>query len=171
MHQWAIRERSRRLSDEEMLEALRGLFEERGYLSGLIIDEVEDLPSSSAYQGRFGSLLRAYQLIGFSPDRDYHYVEINRFLRTLYPDVLAETIAGIEAAGGRVERNAITDLLTINGEFSASIVIVRCRETDAGSLRWHVRFDTSLSPDITIAVRRMPRTRSRATTTSCPSST
>jgi hypothetical protein len=148
-----IRDRSRRLSDDEMLEALRALFQERGYLSGLIIDEVDDLPSSSAYQGRFGSLLRAYQLIGFSPDRDYSYVEINRSLRALYPDAVAATIAGIESAGGRVERCASTDLLTINGEFTASIVIVRCQETGAGSLRWHVRFDTGLSPDITIAVR------------------
>lgn len=148
-----IRERSRRLSDDEMLEVLRSLFQERGYLSGLIIDEVDDLPSSSAYQGRFGSLLRAYQLVGFSPDRDYRYVEINRSLRALHPDVVAATIAGIESAGGQVERSVSTDLLTINGEFTASIVIVRCQETEAGSLRWHVRFDTSLSPDITIAVR------------------
>jgi hypothetical protein len=43
-----IRERSRKLSDDEMLEALRGLFQARGSLSGLIIDEVDDLPSSSA---------------------------------------------------------------------------------------------------------------------------
>lgn len=148
-----IRERSRKLSDDDMLDALRRLFQTRGFLSGLIIDEVDDLPSSSAYQGRFGSLLRAYQLVGFSPDRDYRYIEVNRALRALYPDVVATTIAGIEHAGGRVERCAVTDMLTINGEFSASIVIVRCQETDAGSLRWHVRFDTGLSPDITIAVR------------------
>lgn len=154
-----IRERSRRLTDEEMLDALHGLFQQRGFLSGLIIDEVDDLPSSSAYQGRFGSLLRAYQMVGFAPDRDYSYVDINRTLRALYPDVIAETIAGIEQAGGRVERNATTDLLTINGEFTASIVIVRCQATGAGSLRWHVRFDTSLSPDITVAVRMDPENR------------
>src|SRR3546814_7651417 len=46
-----------------------------------------------------------------------------------------------------------SDLLTINAEFSVSIAIVRCQETPAGSRRWHVRFDTGLSPDITIAVR------------------
>ena len=54
---------------------------------------------------------------------------------------------------------AITDLLTINREFTASIVIVRCQETGAGSLRWHVRFDTGLSPDITVAVRMDPENR------------
>lgn len=71
----------------------------------------------------------------------------------MHPGVVASTIAGIEKAGGRVVQNAATELLTINGEFTASVVIVRCRETLAGSLRWHVRFDTGLSPDITVAVR------------------
>ncbi len=58
------------------------------------------MPSSSAYQSRFGSLLRAYQLVGFTPDRDYRYIEINRALRAMHPDVVAGTIVGIETAGG-----------------------------------------------------------------------
>lgn len=145
--------RSSKLTDNEMLEGLKEVFEAQGYLSGLVIDETEALPSSSAYRSRFGSLLRAYRLVGFNPDRDYRYIEINRHLRELHPDIVAETIAGIEAAGGSVERHPHTDLLSINREFTASVVIVRCSETSAGSLRWNIRFDTSLKPDITIAVR------------------
>lgn len=145
-----IRARSYRLSDEEMLDHLRLLFQERGYLSGLIIDESEHLPSSSAYQSRFGSLLRAYQLVGFTPDHDYSYIAINRVLRAMYPGVVADTIAGIAAAGGRVVKDPATDILTINEEFTASLVIVRCRQTAAGSLRWHIRLDTGLAPDITV---------------------
>ena len=37
--------------------------------------------------------------------------------------------------------------------FTASIVISRCCKTHAGNYQWKVRFDTSLCPDITIAVR------------------
>jgi hypothetical protein len=148
-----IRERSRKLSDEEMLDALQQLLQERGYLSGLVIDETERLPSSSAYQGRFGSLLRAYELVGFTPDRDYRYIEINRALRRLYPQIVTDTIAGMEKEGAWVERDSATDLLTINGEFKASIVVVRCETTPAGSLRWQIRFDVGLWPDITVAVR------------------
>jgi hypothetical protein len=122
-------------------------------LSGLIIDEADTLPSSGSYRTRFGSLLRAYQLVGFKPDRDYRYVEINRRLRDLHPDIVAHTITGIEQAGGHVDRDPNTDLLTINTEFTVSIVIVRCQETDAGSLRWNIHFDTSLKPDITVAIR------------------
>jgi DNA invertase Pin-like site-specific DNA recombinase len=148
-----IRERSHRLSDGDMLDGLRRLFQDRGYLSGIVIDEMDQLPSSSAYQSRFGSLLRAYQLVGFVPDRDYRYIEVNRTLRAMHPEVMADTIGGIERAGGQTVCDPDTDLLTVNEEFTASIVIVRCRETTAGSLRWHVRFDTGLIPDITIAVR------------------
>ena len=148
-----IRERSQTLTNEEMLEALLRLLQERGYLSGLIIDEAEQLPSSSAYQNRFGSLLRAYELVGFSPGRDYRYVEINRALRRMHPQIVTDTISGIEKAGGSVLQDSATDLLTINDEFTASIVVVRCQTTAAGSLRWKIRFDTGLWPDITVAVR------------------
>ena len=145
--------RSAKLTDDEMLAGLRDILHAQGCLSGLIIDEAKALPSSGSYRTRFGSLLRAYQLVGFKPDRDYRYVEINRRLRDLHPDIVAHAISGIEDAGGDVERNPNTDLLTINKEFTASLVIVRCHETSAGSLRWNIRFDTSLRPDITIAVR------------------
>ena len=149
----AIRERSVRLSNDELLEILRRLLQRNGYLSGLIIDETEAAPSSGAYQSRFGSLLRAYQLVGFTPHRDYRYVEINRALRRMHPEVIAEVVAGVERIGGTVEQDQATDVLTINGEFTTSVVVVRCKETAAGSLRWHIRLDTGLVTDLTVAVR------------------
>jgi hypothetical protein len=72
-----------------MLDRLRTRYQARGHLSGLIIDETDDLPSSSTYSARFGSLGRAYQLVGFTPDRDYRCVEINRALRLLQPAIVA----------------------------------------------------------------------------------
>ena len=148
-----VQERSRRLTDEEMLGALRGALSRRGYLSGLIIDEADDLPSSSAYQSRFGSLIRAYQLVGFTPDRDYRYIEVNRALRALHPELVSAVISGVTAAGGTVSQDAATDLLTVNGEFTVSIVLARHQQTQAGAGRWHIRLDLGLAPDITVAVR------------------
>ncbi|WP_371420449.1 recombinase family protein [Tardiphaga sp.] len=148
-----IRARSLRLTDEEMLEALRRLLAHSGSLSGLIIDEAENCPSSSAYQGRFGNLLRAYELVGYTPERDYRYVEINQGLRRLYPEIVSDVVTGIERAGAHVIRNPENDLLTVNEEFSVSVVVVRCLETRGGSLRWSVRLDRGLFPDLTVAVR------------------
>jgi hypothetical protein len=118
-----------------------------------VIDEHDDMPSSSAYRTRFGSLVRAYRLVGYSPGRDYDYVEINRVLRTMHPEVIAEAVAAIEKLGGTIHRDAATDLLTINDEFTASIVIGRAFQTLTGALRWKIRLDGRLRPDITVALR------------------
>jgi hypothetical protein len=148
-----IQDRSRRYSDQDLLDRLSALLAEKGWLSGLVIDEVEDMPSSSTFRHRFGSLVRAYQLVGYSPSRDYRYIETNRVLRGLHPNIVAQIVGDIEAAGGIVRRDPLNDLLRINEEFCASVVIVRCQTTAAGSLRWKVRLDSGLRPDITIAAR------------------
>lgn len=145
--------RSRHFSDEELLNALRAILKRQGQLSGLIIDEENDLPSSSAYRSRFGSLLRAYRLIGYEPERDYRYIEINKALRAAHPQVVEEIIEGVAAQSGRVVQAPDTQLVRVNDEFTVSVVLARCQATAAGSLRWHIRLDTGLVPDITIAVR------------------
>ncbi|WP_352653886.1 recombinase family protein [Mesorhizobium sp. M0317] len=145
--------RSDRLSDESMLNLLGAILAKNGHLSGIIIDEAEDCPSSSSYTSRFGSLLRAYALVGFVPDHDYRYLEINRALRRMHPHVMAEVMERIRAAGGTIEQDLSTDMLTVNHEFTACIVIVRCFHTGAGLLRWKLRLDTELNPDLTIAIR------------------
>ncbi|WP_333835336.1 recombinase family protein, partial [Rubrimonas sp.] len=145
--------RSRRLSDEELLDALRAVLQRTGVLSGMIIDEQDDVPPSSAYQNRFGSLLRAYALIGYEPERDYRYLEINRALRRAHPQIVAAVIEGVASEGGHAVRNETTDLLRINGEFTASVVLARCHASASGALSWRIRLDAGLAPDITIAVR------------------
>lgn len=148
-----IAERSERLSDDQMLDRLRTVLQQEGYLCGLIIDEVETCPSSSAFRHRFGSLLRAYALVGFTPDHDYSYLETNRQLRRMHPAIVAEALSGLSHAGGFATQDSATDLLTINREFTASIVVVRCFRTTAGPLRWKLRLDTPLNPDLTVAIR------------------
>lgn len=148
-----IQNRSRRITEEDMLDRLQSLYQARGHLSGLIIDEAEDLPSSSTYSARFGSLSRAYQLVGFTPERDFKYIEINRMLRGLQPEIIAEAVEQITQIGGRVGQDQLTHVLTVNNEFTVAVCIARCQETAAGTLRWKIRFDTGLSPDVVVALR------------------
>src|SRR6202789_2774957 len=84
-----IESRHHHLSDQDLLEKLRELLRAQGQLSGILIDETEDMPSSSCYSSRFGSLTRAYSLIGWTPDRDYAYIAINRLLRRRHADIIA----------------------------------------------------------------------------------
>jgi DNA invertase Pin-like site-specific DNA recombinase len=151
--QFLIAERSRRYSDDELLAFLRMLLRQRGILSGFIIDEAEDIPGSEIYRSRFGSLPRAYSLIGWTPSRDYEYLEINRRLRGRYREVVESILQDLRSKSAHVSKDDKTDLITINREYTASLILARCHTTSAGSHRWIVRFDGALEPDITIAAR------------------
>lgn len=151
-----IAERSYHYDDDQLLAILRQLLAQHGALSGLIIDEEEALPSSSVIRSRFGSLLRAYKLVGYTPSRDYAYVEINRALREMHPTIVEHMSSQIQAAGGHVQPHGDKGLLLVNGEFTASLVIAPCKPTPGGAMRWRVRFDTSLQPDVTVVTRLSP---------------
>ena len=119
----------------------------------ILINETEGMASASVYSHRFGSLPRAYTLIAFTPDRDYGFLEINRLLRRLHPEIVQRAEAEIIAIGGHIQRDAASDLLRINDEFTVSIVLARCLINARGGGQWKIRLYTSLCPDITIAVR------------------
>ena len=56
--------------------------------------------------------------------------------------MVAEIIAGIERRGGTALPDPVTDVVRVNGEFTALIVLARCFQTGAGSLRWRIQLDT-----------------------------
>ena len=151
--QGIIRARARRFTDQELIDRLRGLFRNKGLLSGLIIDESEGMPSASVYVHRFGSLIRAYQLVGYTPDRDYRYLEVNRHLRRMHPEVVTQIETQIAELGGEVVRDPATDLLLVNREFKVSVVLARANRVGENHSRWKIRMDRGLSPDISVAAR------------------
>lgn len=151
--QHLIQSRYRKVSNEEMLDKLKALHERQGWLSGVLIDETEDMPSSSAYASRFGGLVRAYELIGYESGRDFSFLEENRHLRSMYPNIVEGIMDKIAEFGGTVRREVTHDFLVVNDEINISVVICRCSMTQAGSSRWKIRFDAGLMPDVTIAVR------------------
>jgi DNA invertase Pin-like site-specific DNA recombinase len=131
--------RSLRLSDEELLARLRSLLSEVGALSSLVINERDRIPSASVYQSRFGSLLRAYSLVGYVPERDYSYIEINRELRQQHPEVVRDVVIGMQATGGHVVIESDSGLMTVNDEFTVSVVIARCLMTGAYARHYRSR--------------------------------
>jgi DNA invertase Pin-like site-specific DNA recombinase len=145
--------RSHKWSDEEMLEKLRGILTQHGRISGILIDEAEDLPSSSAFRNRFGSLVSAYRLIGYDPEIDYSFIEINRQIRKRHPEIVAEVVGKLRQMGSSVSIDEKSDLILVNEEWTVSIVLCRYQQSEAGTARWVIRLDEGLKPDITIAVR------------------
>jgi hypothetical protein len=125
-------------------------------LSGLIINETAGMPSTATYANRFHSLRRAYELIGYTPARDYSYLAINQALRNLHDEHVTHITKELTSAGASVHRNQSTDLITVNEEFTVALSIARCRALHDEEYRWVIRFDTSLDPDITIGARMAP---------------
>jgi DNA invertase Pin-like site-specific DNA recombinase len=148
-----IQERNRHFTDAEMLDRLRTLLAVHPELSGALIDETDGMPSSSAYRQRFGSLVNAYRLAGYTPERDFEYLEVNRHLRRAHPQLLGDMIQDLQTMGATVERDEASDVLVINGLYSASLYLSRCRSTPAGSHRWRFRVPGERSSDIHIIVR------------------
>lgn len=151
-----MQERARRFTDEDLLERLRALHQRHGRVSGILIDEDDGTPGASAYQSRFGGLLRAYQLIGYTPDIDYSFIEVNRRLRERHPAIVAEVIGQLRDQGGNVEQDPDNGLLLVNREVLVSLVLSRCTTTPGGRHRWIIRLEHGRRPDVTIAVRMDP---------------
>lgn len=151
--QGIILARSRKLTNDEMLEKLREVLKRHGRISGILIDEADGFPSSAAFRHRFGSLVSAYQLIGYDPGIDYSFIEINRRLRKEHPVIVASVIQQVENLGATVFLDEKTELLHLNNEIRVSIVLCRHFITGGGASRWLIRLDEGLKPDITIAVR------------------
>jgi len=148
-----ILNRHKNWSDVELLARLRALAIDQGRLSGLIIDETDGMPSAATYRHRFGSLVRAYELIDYAPDRDLSFIEINRRLRLLHPTIIEDVVRRMEGYGGAVSRDLGNDLLLLNRMLTISIVIARCRTLPSGTFQWRVQLDAGLEPDLTIVVR------------------
>jgi DNA invertase Pin-like site-specific DNA recombinase len=150
-----IENRHTHLTDEQLLERLRSLLARIGEVSGVTIDEAEDMPSSAVYQRRFGGLARAYAMIGYTPLRDLRYIEINRAMREYHKDQCSRIMEELKNQGAELCEGK-NGLVEVNQEFTASVVISRCRETLTGRHRWLIRLENTLDPDITIAARLTP---------------
>ncbi len=148
-----IQLRSIHLSNDDLLEKLKQKLENNGKLSGFIIDEDDTGPSSSVYRARFGGLLRAYSLIGYKPEHDYSYLQINEALRTFYTDVIEDFKNNILQNNCYVDAHKYAPMLYINEELIVSVVITKCNHMKSGKLRWKVRFDNTSRADITIVIR------------------
>jgi len=148
-----VLERNRRFSNDELLDHLRRLISQHATLSSYLIDAADGMPSAAVYRARFGSLIDAYRLVGFTPERNYDFIEINRRLHAMHPGLIDNLVGHLAAVDATVRRDPRTGFLIINDQFSASLFLSRCRSTTGGALRWIMRLDREVTPDITILVR------------------
>ena len=81
--QKVLRERTFHKSDEEVLGDLRRLLATNGRLTLNLIQTTDGMPSPSTYRERFGSLRRAYELIGYGCSDRFELVDSRYRILTL----------------------------------------------------------------------------------------
>jgi DNA invertase Pin-like site-specific DNA recombinase len=145
----------RAITNEELLNQLRDLLQREGRLSTSLVDRTEGMRPSTFYKSRFDRLVVAFQLAGYEPSKDYRWVQENRDLRPMRPKFISELINRIRQIGGSVMRHPAANLLTVNNEFTVSIIVARCRRwtRQCRSPIWLVPLKHSHNADITLTVR------------------
>ena len=148
-----IAQRRLEFSDEALLERLHVLLNQKGRLSKRLIDQTDDMPCAQIYQERFGGLLTAFGLIGYKPPGRFDYIEAHRRLRAMPNEIAAEALKEIKNVGGTGLFEPKTSVLTINSEFSALILAVRCTPTRAKFPSWRIKMTGIPAVDMVLVAR------------------
>jgi DNA invertase Pin-like site-specific DNA recombinase len=153
-----MRSRSRYPNDEELLEDLRQLWRRAGRLSGDLINKEKGISSATAFLNHFGTLNKAYSLIGYRPDLKNKYdASIARHKMTRR-NLFDDTRAKLQSSGASIDECGPAGLLLINGQVTVRPRLCYCRNTPTGGYRWTVRPEP-VRCDVTIAIRLRPGNR------------
>jgi hypothetical protein len=143
-----------RITNESALKKLAALLGRRGVLSEKIINETPGMPGSHFYNNRFGGLVNAYRLVGFTPKRDYAYMagNLQRVRRT---EALREEVAAaLRLRGISVQKVSRTALALNDGQLVA-VMLGRCR-IQRGVPTWQVQIQLDRRLDWVVIARLAP---------------
>jgi hypothetical protein len=147
----------RRRSDEELLSQLNGLWRKKGHLSRDIIQADKKVFSCTAYTRRFGSIMNAYDRIGFDPGPRFHFYGTGERADEVIRSTVAELMNELRKWGERATFLPELNLLTVND--GLTIVMATAWSVADGTLdgrrhrRWHVRKLRFLRADQALIIR------------------
>ena len=110
---------------EQMLALLRATLIKRGRLTTAIINETPGLPSSATYMDHFGTLRKAYKLIGYTSKRDCDWIDAQHRWSDVVAALAERIAATIRRAGGRTDLNSASDCVLLNKVLGLSFRIAR----------------------------------------------
>jgi len=126
-------------SDEEVLDSLRDLLASEKRLSLRLIKNSAGVPSPSTYRHRFGSLRRAYELIGYGRPDQFGPIDLRRRTQALRNELIAQIVAmfpdelSIERRGGRWRSR-----LRLKNGLVVSVLIGRHVHVSKQTVRWRI---------------------------------
>ncbi|MGB2890005.1 MAG: recombinase family protein [Candidatus Acidiferrales bacterium] len=132
-------ERTINKSDDELLDRLRALLASEGRLTLSLIQHSADLPSPSTYRDRFGSLRRAYELIGYGRADQFDTFDLRRRIKALREELFAQIVAtfpndvSIVRRGGRWRSR-----LRLPNGLIVSVLVARSVRIRKEAVRWRI---------------------------------
>lgn len=150
-----IRERRVDLTDEEMLLRLRKTLLKEGRLSTNIIDRTPGLPCVATCQTHFGSMRNLYRLLGYTPKRNYGFLDSRRIWSEQKTMLASRIGAAIRKAGGRTSTGGWTDSMRVNGSTCISVRAARWTpgKLESHSPHWTIQCDAHVPAGWIAAIR------------------
>jgi DNA invertase Pin-like site-specific DNA recombinase len=135
-----------------LLDDLSKTDQEKGYLTGSIVDAQDNLPSAETLRRSFGSLMNAYRLIDYRSSR-----LASRKARAVNHQALVEKIANqivakIKRLGGHAAI-VVGNQIRIEDDVSVSICIARANRDRLNRMRWYAQVDRLAKTDLTLVTR------------------
>lgn len=141
-------------TSDMLLKKLRVLQVRLGTLSADAINRAKGVPCASIYERRFGSLRKAYALIGFAPPGDYSYLDTRAERVNLIQQLAAEIAAGVPQVGPDLIAERTGGCLAVKDGSFLSLRIARCWQHPQRHCRvWTLRRSSSQRPGIAVVVR------------------
>lgn len=137
--QTLMAERTINLTNDQILARLRKLLAVKGKLTPQILQDYRHTPSASTLIRRFGSLRRAYELVGYASPDQFKRLELRRRARLLRDELfnrIVSMLAGKVSVAKKNER--WRSRLQLSNGVIVSVLIACSLKTLRGSVRWQV---------------------------------
>ncbi|SFI32497.1 recombinase family protein [Bradyrhizobium sp. Gha] len=150
-----IEERRVDLTEEEMLVRLRKALLKHGKLNKGIIDSTPGLPCVATCQTHFGCLRNLYRLLGFTPKRNYEFLESRPLWSEQKTKLASRIVAAVRRAGCRTSTGGWTDSLRVNEAICISVRAARWTppEKETHSPHWTIQCDAHVPAGWIAAIR------------------
>ncbi|MGA8429311.1 MAG: recombinase family protein [Candidatus Sulfotelmatobacter sp.] len=128
-------------SNEQLLQDLKTLLAREGRLSISVIENSADVASVSAYAKRFGSIRKAYELIGYGSPEQFSPID-GRCRTVAMRDQLVRSVEAMFSSDLSVTRKGgrfRTMLRVRNGPLVSVLLVPSVRTRKKGTIRWRVQ--------------------------------
>jgi DNA invertase Pin-like site-specific DNA recombinase len=137
--QTILQDRTINKSNEQLLEYLRQILNQKGRLSLNIIKNFPGVPSVSVFRERFGGLLRAYEVLGYKSTYQFETVAVKRRIHSMRTELLSQIVGMFPGRVSIFQRGRrYRDLLKFENRVMVSVSIARSFFSWKTTIRWQV---------------------------------